>query len=355
MDIKGGRGRSNILAFILTLTLVFFIVLPFVAKASSKSEGIKENFFYVQVLNNTMPLVQATVFNEEDLAESRLSIKDSIFHFFNLDIKNPISLIKREIAYITPEETGEEVGENKVNIIFNPFKLKDTDISINDDDNLDIPNKNVTVQEPTLKKTLNKAKPEILIYHTHTSESFKPIGKDSLDLTKNIAAIGDLLKRELEENYGISVIHDKTIHDATAYMQSYERSGATLDKYLKQYGDFKMVIDLHRDAVDNKKAVTTKMNGEEVAKIMFVMSKKNPNYKNNLALVENLITISDKLYPGFSRGIFYYNTGTRYFNQNKSKNAVLIEVGAHTNTLDEAKNSAKYLARIIAERINGKK
>lgn len=348
-------SKSSILAFMLTLVLVFFVFLPFVTKANSRAEGIRENFFYMKILNNTMPLVEATVFNEEDMAESRLSLKGSVFEFFNIDIKNPISLIKREMAYIGLDSKTEGNGENAVDIIFNPFKLNDNTVSMEEEDKLNLPNKTVTVQDPNLKKTLNKSKPEVLIYHTHTTESFRPGPKDNLDLTKSIAAVGDELKRELEENYGISVVHDKTIHDATAYTQSYQRSGVTLDKHLKQYGDFKLIIDLHRDAVDNKKAVTTKMNGEDVAKIMFVMARKSPNYKNSLSLVNNMINTANKLYPGFSRGIYYYNNGTSYFHQNKNKNVVLIEVGAHTNTLDEAKNSAKYIARIIAEQLNGKK
>ncbi|WP_315116886.1 stage II sporulation protein P [uncultured Clostridium sp.] len=351
-----GINKSSILAFMLTLVLVFFIVLPFVTKANSRTEGIRENFFYVKILNNTMPLVKATVFNEEDIAESRLSLKGSVFEFFNIDIKNPLDLVKREMAYIGVDSNTKEHKEGTINIVFNPFKLNDSTVSVEEENKLDLPNKTVTVQDPNLKKTLNKSKPEVLIYHTHTTESFRPVGKDSLDLTKSIAAVGDELTRELEENYGISVIHDKTIHDATAYTQSYQRSGVTLDKYLKQYGgDFKLIIDLHRDAVDNKNAVTTKMNGEDVAKIMFVMARKSPNYKNNLSLVNNLISTSNKLYPGFCRGIYYYESGTSYFHQNKNKNVVLIEVGAHKNTLDEAKNSAKYIARIIAEQLNGKK
>ena len=67
----------------------------------------------------------------------------------------------------------------------------------------------------------------------------------------NVVGVGDVLANELEENYGISVIHDKTNH-CISYNDSYTRSGETVDKYLQEYGDFKMIIHLHRDSLDDK-------------------------------------------------------------------------------------------------------
>ncbi|PRR77255.1 Stage II sporulation protein P (SpoIIP) [Clostridium liquoris] len=349
-------SKSNILIFILTLCLTLFIILPFMVKANPQGEGTRENMFYVQVLNSEMSLIKATVFNEEDIAESNFSIKGSIFKLFNVDISNPIALIGKEISCISIGNQVNKAGDKSTDILFNPFKLNDKSITIdNNSGTTDLPNTTVSLYDPKLKKELNKSKPEVFIYHTHTTESYKPENNNSLDETKNVCAIGDALANELENNYGIAVIHDKTVHDAQASTQSYERSSATVDKYLKKYGDFKLIIDLHRDGVDNKNIVTTKMNGEDVAKIMFVMSRKNPHYKNNLAVVNKLLEISDKLYPNLSRGIYYYNYGTRYFNQNKSNNSILIEVGANSNNFQDAKNASKYLARIIGEYINGKK
>ncbi|WP_035144469.1 stage II sporulation protein P [Clostridium tetanomorphum] len=350
-------NKNKIIFFILTISLVLFVILPFVVKANTKNESTRENMFYVQVLNSGMPIIESTVFNEEDMAETDFSFKDGVFKIFHVNISNPISLIGKEISCMNIENGIEDSFKDKpVDITFDPFKLNDKSINIdNNNESTDLPNKTVKLYDPELKKELNKSKPEVFIYHTHTTESYKPEDKCSLDETKNVCAVGDVLANELEKNYGIGVIHDKTVHDAAAYTQSYERSSVTVDKHLKKYKSFKLVIDLHRDAVDNRKAVTTKMNGEDVAKFMFVMARKNPHYKNNLDVVNKLVSISNKLYPDFCRGIFYYNYGTRYFNQNKSNNAVLLEVGANSNNLQDAKNSAKYLARIIGEYINGKK
>ncbi|WP_051542033.1 stage II sporulation protein P [Clostridium lundense] len=350
-DAKG--SKKNILIFILTIAITFFVILPFVVKANSSGEGSRENMFYVQVLNNGMSLIKATVFSEEDMAENSFSMEKSIFKFFNVNTSKPAALIGKEIACLNMQESGEDT-DIPADIIFNPFKLNDKSVNVDNSSTENLPNKTVVVHDPKLKKKLNKSKPEVFIYHTHTTETYKPENKETLDETKNVCAVGDALASELENNYGISVIHDKTVHDATAYTQSYQRAGVTVDKYLKKYGNFKLIIDLHRDSVD-KSAVTAKLNGENVAKFMFVMARKNPHFKNNMEHVNEMVKISDKLYPGFCRGVLYRNIGISYYNQNKSNNAVLIEWGSNNNTLDEAKNSAKYLARIIGEHLNGKK
>ena len=63
-------------------------------------------------------------------------------------------------------------------------------------------------------------------------EAFKPANNDFYE-RYNIVGIGDVLKKELEKNYNVEVIHDKTIHNTT-YIESYKRSGETLDKYLSE-------------------------------------------------------------------------------------------------------------------------
>jgi stage II sporulation protein P len=128
-----------------------------------------------------------------------------------------------------------------------------------------------------------------------------------------------------------------------------------LEGYLKKYGDFKLIIDMHRDAGGSKSAVTSKLNGKTAAKIMFVMSKGNPRFKQNQTVVNKLLDISQNLFTGFDKGIYYYNNKVSHFNAELSSNAVLIEVGSEINTLDEAKESTKYLGRIIGEYINGKR
>lgn len=208
----------------------------------------------------------------------------------------------------------------------------------------------------SLKKTLDQSKPQILLYHTHTTEGYSV--SNSTDENMNVVGVGSYLTKELEENYGISVIHDKTMHSAS-YNDSYKRSRETVQNYVNKYGQFDMVIDLHRDSHSNKNLVTANINGENVAKIMFVLTRNNPNYQDSLKLATSLRDTADKLFPGLTidakdNGFYIYNRGQSMFNQDLNKNSTLIEVGADCNTPQEAMNTAKYLARIIAEQLNRK-
>lgn len=353
----GGKKDFKLRTFILMVTTLIVIILPCVVKANSYGSSMNRNMFFVQILNYTMPVVKATSFSEEDMAENNFTIGQSVLGMVGLNLNNPMSVLGRELSFINIDSSG---GKDKLNVDFNHFKLDDKQIARDNEktnpdtsSGLNLENKSVSVYDPKLKKTLNTNKPEVLIYHTHTTEGYKPGDAISSDNSQNVCAVGDALVNELQSNYGISAINDKTVHDAEAYTQSYARSVVTLDKYLKQYNDFKLIIDLHRDSVgDNKKAVTIKMNGENVAKISLVMAKKNPHFDKNMVLANKIIESCNKNFPGFYRDTVYYNYGTRYFNQDRSNNAILVEVGADVNTTNEAKASTKYLARAIAEALN---
>jgi len=325
--------------------ILFFVLILFPYAARANVIGNSSNLFYVELVNYTFPMIKVTSFNEEDIAENSFSLSKEILDFTGLDIKSPLSLVGKEASYL-----GAVNYDDKSTYDIQYFDLNDKQVAkAGDSTNANTDIKNVNVVNPDLKKKLNTSKPEVLIYHTHTTESYLPGSATNFDDTQNVVAVGDELVNELQNNYGISAINDRTVHNATAYTQSYARSAVTFDNYLKKYGDFKLIIDLHRDSGSNKNAFTLNINGESVAKIMLVMSRKNPHFNNNMALANKMIQNSNKLFPGFCKGVCYYNYGTRYFNQDKSNNAVLIEVGADINTTAEAKASSKYLARIIAE------
>lgn len=206
--------------------------------------------------------------------------------------------------------------------------------------------------------------PQVLIYHTHTCEAFTPSSDynytpsdtdRTIDLRYTVVKVGDELANTLKNQYGINVIHDKTIHDGTSYNSAYNKSLNTLQGYIKKYPSLSLIIDLHRDAaIDSngrKLRVITKVDGKPVASVMTVIGSDgrglpHPNWRENLKLGARFIKKANDLYPGLGRGV---NLKLGRFNQFLSKNAILLEVGANGNTLDEAIASTKYIAKVISD------
>jgi len=360
---KNSNVRVFLSIFALLIIFLLGMILPKSAKANS--EGQYRNYFYVSVINNALSVMKLSG-NKDQSSASEENMKIAALSFLGVDITNPISIIVKEVAYLDKNEgdasanVSGTTGENTFSL--NPFKLGDAQVSKTDAKSEDA-NLVATLDNPALKTALNNAKPRVLIYHSHTSEAYATSGKDaskttsSTDQTRNVVAVGDIIKTELESKYGIAVIHDTTVHDKGDYNNAYKKSGVTLDKYLKVYEKFDLIIDLHRDSVENKNTVTTKINGENVAKFMFVVTDKNPKYAAQKKLINSITAISNKLYPGLEKDnpIYVYHYGIGFYNQNRSDNALLIEVGTYTNTVSEVKNTGKYLSRIIAEQLNGKK
>jgi len=356
--------NKKILFCIFTLLNIFLagLILPKSVKADS--EGTALNYIYVNVINNALSVIKCSA-KDKQPSNSKTSISFATLSFLGIDIVNPISIITKEISYLNNNDANiddESNGEKREVFILNPFKLDDNQVSKLGDKVGDT--SIASIYNPKLKQTLNKAKPRVLIYHSHTTESYLTSDKDksknffNMDLTQGVCEVGDVIAKDLEKNYGITVINDDTLHNVGDYQASYKKSRITLNKYLKSYGDFDMIIDLHRDGVvGERKNETTKINGVDVAKVMFVMVDTNPRYATQKKLVSSMIGISNKLYPGLidNRQVYLYHHVYNFFSQDLSNNAMLIEVGSNTSTITEAKNTGLFLSRIIAEQLNGKK
>ncbi|MBU3146064.1 stage II sporulation protein P [Clostridium sp. CF012] len=357
-------SNTRLFLSIFTLLIIFLLGVILPKRAKADSEGKYLNYFYVSVINNVLSVIKASN-TEQEHTTSKNSMKVATLSFLGIDILNPISIITKEIAYLDRNEVSTDVdNESKIDkvkeFILNPFNLDDKQVSRSI---VEVPNGNViaNLYNPKLKQTLDKANPRVLIYHTHTCEAYRTSDMEtiettnSLDTTRSVVAVGDVISEELEREYGIAVIHDKTVHDKGDYNNAYKKSGVTLDKYLKEYEKFDLIIDLHRDSVYDKNTVTTKINGENVAQLMFVVAQKNTKYALQKKLINSMIEISNKLYPTLlnEREITVVDRGKDFYNQHKSNNAMLIEVGTYTNDIGEVKNTGKYLSRIIAEQLNG--
>ncbi len=203
-------------------------------------------------------------------------------------------------------------------------------------------------------------KSNIIIFHTHTCESYTsskkytytPTGNfRTTDLKYSVARVGDELTKYLKK-YNINVVHNKTYHDYPSYNGSYSRSLATVSNILKNT-KADIIIDLHRDAIGSYSgyAPTVKIGDDECAQIMFVIGTdggrlKHPNWKSNLQFAIKVQEKANKQYPGLFKPIILRNS--RY-NQHLSKAACIVEVGSTGNKLEQCLNSMKYLSKIIDE------
>jgi stage II sporulation protein P len=334
--------------------MLFICVFPNFIDEQNTLQGSNTGF-YIQVVNYALPILKGTSFNEDYMANSTFSMKSVILNYMGLNLSQPDTILKKELSYLNATDSADDTENNFKKVA--DFNLNTKDIikntSATSNDNSST---NFVVYNPSLKNNNPSAEPEVLIYHSHTTESYGAFGPDNLDPTKNVCAVGDELAKTLSNDYGISVIHDKTIHNATDYNGSYARSRKTLEKYLKEYGDFKMIIDIHRDSDPDKNDVTANINGENVGKFMFVMAKKNPHYDKNMIIVNSILNTAKKDFPQLiiGNGMYYYDYGMDFFNQDLSNNAFLLEIGSVPNTLDESKGTTKYIARAIAEYLKGK-
>ncbi len=219
-------------------------------------------------------------------------------------------------------------------------------------------NYDLTAEITDLDARFNKN--DILIFHTHTCESYTPTEQNqyessgnyrTTDLNYTVSRVGDELEKYLV-NYGYNVVHDKSFHDYPAYNGSYNRSLITVKKLLEQNTNTDVVIDLHRDAIgDNTYAPKVKIGDDYCARVMFVIGTdggglKHDNWRNNLKFAMKVVQKGNELYPGLFKPIIVRNS--RY-NHHLADAACIIEVGATGNTLEECLNSMKYLAKIYNE------
>ncbi len=207
--------------------------------------------------------------------------------------------------------------------------------------------------------------PTVLIYHTHATEAYEPVTRDyyddrynsrSTEQDKNMIRVGDEIAKQLEAA-GIGVIHDTTLHDYPSYNGAYERSAETIQKYLDEYPSIKITIDVHRDAIEESDgtriAPVAEIDGKKAAQIMIISgcddgTMNMPNWPDNLRFAAAFQSQMEADYPGLTRPIFFCY---RLYNMNKTPGSLLLEFGAHGNSLEEAVYSGELCGKALAELI----
>lgn len=289
-------------------------------------------------------------------------------YFENENLYKSESKDKNIIFNENPLERENNEKSDELNTIIVPYEKMEKKITyeVEELNNGKIKVENTIIKNYTTKKlNLNELKKpssysitdktNFLIFHTHTSETYK-IDKDKYsdfyrteDKAYNIVSVGKILLESLKAK-GYEVIQDETVHDYPSYNGAYRASLATVEKRLKEkLYDF--VIDIHRDAISSNYNFrpTVEINGKSVAKLMFVIGTDDSGLKHdkwieNLKLAIMIQNRAEEMYPGLFREI---NLSKSRYNQQVSTGAMILEVGATGNTLEEAKLAMKYLAEVI--------
>lgn len=320
--------------FVILIAILVFVICS-ILKRNVSINAFSE---YERII--TSELVPAK--RKEEKTEKKSNEEKILQHFFVLKDK-----VKKEEK---KEETRKEpVLSSESVTIDKGFKVSNgTAYKINPRDFLNSP----------LAFNLDESGPQILIVHTHTTESYseetynKGAPDRNLDETKNMTAVGNAMKEVFMKN-GISVVHDKTVHDYPSYNASYQSAEATIRKNLNANSGIKVVLDVHRDGITREDGTKVKLvadvNGEKTAQIMLVVGTDvnltHDNWQENFKLASKIQAKAIEVYPSLMRPI---DLRKERFNEHLTLGSLIVEVGSNGNTMEEAIRGGERIAEVIS-------
>ena len=262
--------------------------------------------------------------------ESKKTFSNLINGIYNLNIKEPLSIIKRTMY----------------NKNFN-------------DEEYDIEKLSKTtkyIEDPNPSKILE---PKVYIYNSHQLENYDNSNYEAYNITPNVLMASYMLKEKLNEN-GINTIAEDS--DITEYMNlnnwnynySYLASRYFLENKIKDYPSLEYFIDIHRDSI-KKNYSTITIDNKNYAKVLFVVGLEHKDCMYNLEFTKKINNKIVEKYPSLSRGVITKEgVGVNgIYNQDISHNSTLIEIGGYENKIDEVFNTIEILSEVLKEIING--
>lgn len=355
------RDLIKYLVGLITVILVCVYSTRFFSGLDNDNNFFSFNIDYESILKSTIRIAGYNKEKQISKIDKEYTSRSGIERILDMELPKIEETKNIEVAEIDEENIEEEteVKEQRETVqIKDSYTNKYGSVTV----------KNLTdikLTESILKPDYNiKNKEDIIIYHTHTCESYTPTKENSYkasgnfrttDMKYSVARVGKELENQLKK-LKFNVVRSDVKHDYPAYSGSYTRSLETVESLLKKNKDTEIVFDIHRDAVGSNSnyAPTVEINGEKVAQLMFVIGTndgggKHPNWKNNLKFAVKVQEKANQMYPGLFRSI---NLRSSTFNQKVSNAASIIEVGATGNTLEEACSSMKYLAKVLDAVLN---
>ncbi len=213
----------------------------------------------------------------------------------------------------------------------------------------------IEITEDKTEMAMTMGSPLIAIYCTHNAETYYPTaGKSRVEGEKGgVDQVARVLKRTLENDFGIPTVYVDTIHDYPDWSKSYANSAQTVQSLLNQYLDLQILVDVHRDALPTQEPKTIDINGQKTALLLFFVGsderREHPHWKKNLALAQQIANILEAQHPGICRGV---RVKAGAYNQHLHPGAILIEVGNDHNSLPEAERAAIILAGALKEALS---
>lgn len=371
--INGKKSIIRIAIIMVTIVTVFFATKTVSKFKTSEILQINISEQLIKCLNSEIPAMESTYYLANNMIKEDQEeiIETLVGKILGIELAK-IQEIKQDEVIPPVEEIqnakNEQQDQQPVSIevstnvqteiitqnpIAESYNIEINGVKIKNETSFEINNS-------ILETTQNINKQNVLIFHTHTCESYTPSEKfqyqqtgnyRTTDLNFSVSRVGDELENCLT-TYGFNVIHDKTYHDYPAYSGSYSRSLATVENALKSNSS-DIIIDLHRDAIGSKSNYdpSVKIGDDVAAQLMFVIGTNggglyHPNWQSNLKFAIEVQQKANEMYPGLFKPMIVRNS--RY-NQHLGSAACIIEVGATGNTLEQCLNSMKYLAKVLEE------
>lgn len=354
----------TVFAVLLTL-IVLFGALRLCGHSRTVYTLASSQDMYANIIEKTIPSAKEN---------KTIDIKKIVTGILGFDAEDPVTIIKHYHPAFEKESENNPV-EPSASPVSSP---KPTDSANQDTHNIEevkiskglsINNKTTYSVDPAalaaqpLDFNVDNNGPQVLIVHTHTTESYTDSEKNkysssdsdrSTDETKNITAVGNAVCDILNQN-GIQTVHDTTVHDYPSYNGAYGRSLTTVKNNLSKYPSVKVVLDIHRDGMvksdGTKLKVATDINQVKTAQVMLVVGTNasgllHDKWKENLKFACKIQNAANEKYPTLMRPI---DLREERFNQHMTEGSLIIEIGSNGNTLEEAIEGGKDIARVISE------
>lgn len=337
---------------------------------------------YINIINSTIPAAQISYESKykQKLPSLAASIFNSAFNGANLDITDPktyFSFVFTAFSQYDPNSNiiAMNAIDNNVPTITSFDEAPAGEIYFNDEleeeqadeaaveapvGETEQSGETLIVPDPQ-RLEIEKKQPSVLILHTHSNETYMPFAANNFHSSnekENIIRVGNIITDVLESKYQYNVVHDKTQHDKYSYADSYINANKTLKSQLEKNKSIKVIMDVHRDAIDlSRKTETEKrsfkneytalINGKSAAKISLVIGPNNQNFSELQKFAAYVKRKMDKLYPGLYFKTIVKPRGT--YNQFHRDHSLLLEIGSTLNTEQEAEYSAELMGNVMGE------